>query len=171
MEIQRINEFRAGRKFSETCGCSVSIFCIIRTSLSTLSCQLAYDVAVLLATARSTVLSSGGSGLTQTANANTRSAGGHSPRIRTALPFEPPGISQQDTSLLSASPSCEIRHPLHCSEAFVTLSGGTGTLDEIFEPPALMQTGNPGHRPVVLSDHPFRIADSSVRTASSIFLS
>ena len=155
MEIQLINEFRTIREFSERLGPAVSIFGSARAGPDTPPCQLAYDVAALLAAARYSVLSGGGPGVMRAANAGARSDGGHSVGINIALPFEPLDISQQDTSLLFSEFFTRKQALLHYSEAFVFLPGGMGTLDEAFELLTLMQTGKLERRPVVLIDRSF----------------
>ena len=155
MEIQLINEFRTIREFSENLGPAVSILGSARAGPATPPCQLAYDVAALLAAARCSVLCGGGPGVMRAANAGARSVGGHSVGINIALPFEPLDMSQQDASLLFSEFFTRKQALLHYSEAFVFLPGGMGTLDEAIELLTLMQTGKLERRPVVLIDRSF----------------
>ena len=155
MEIQLINEFRTIREFSENLGPAVSILGSARSGPAAPPCQLAYDVAALLAAARCSVLCGGGPGVMRAANAGARSVGGHSVGINIALPFEPLDMSQQDASLLFSEFFTRKQALLHYSEAFVFLPGGMGTLDEAIELLTLMQTGKLERRPVVLIDRSF----------------
>ena len=155
MEIKLVNEFRTIREFSENLGPAASILGSARTSPAAPACQPAYDVAALRAAARCSVLSGGGPGVMRAANAGARSVGGHSVGISIAPPFEPLDMSQQDTSLPFSEFFTRKRALRHCSEAFVFLPGGMGTLDEAFERLTPMQAGKLEQRPVVLIDRSF----------------
>ena len=61
-------------------------------------------------------------------------------------------MSQQDTSPPFSELFTRKQALLHCSDAFVFLPGGMGTLDEAFERLAPMQAGKLEQRPVVLID-------------------
>jgi uncharacterized protein (TIGR00730 family) len=97
-----------------------------------------------------TVMTGGGPGVMEAANRGARESGARSLGCRMAFPFE-----QQVTRYFDRSVTVRyffVRKVVMCRQAagFVVLPGGIGTLDELFEVLALMQTRRMRRKPIVL---------------------
>lgn len=89
------------------------------------------------------------------ANEGARICGGTAIGLNISLPFEEPDLSQQDISLTFNHLFTRKVGFAHCSQAFVILPGGLGTLDELFEILALVKTQKLPPRPIALVGRSF----------------
>jgi uncharacterized protein (TIGR00730 family) len=97
-----------------------------------------------------TVMTGGGPGVMEAANRGARESGACSLGCRMAFPFE-----QKVTRYFDRSVTVRyffVRKVVMCRQAtgFVVLPGGIGTLDELFEVLALIQTKRMRQKPIVL---------------------
>jgi len=111
---------------------------------------MAREVSRLLSLRGFTIMTGGGPGIMEAANRGARDAGGLSIGCNIELPME-----QQPNPYLDRF--IEFRYffvrkmmLVKYSVAFVTMPGGFGTLDEIFETLVLMQTGKIQSFPIVV---------------------
>lgn len=111
---------------------------------------MARDVGRELANVGFTVMTGGGPGVMEAANRGARDAGGRSVGVNIELPFE-----QEPNAYLDKVVSFRyffVRKVMlvKYSYAFVTLPGGFGTMDEIFETATLIQTAKIQNFPIVV---------------------
>lgn len=143
-ELQNVHEV------SERLGAAVSIFGSARVTSASPEFELARQVAYKLAVRGYAVISGGGPGIMRAALEGARAAGSPAVGFNIKLPFEPLDIEQQDISLTFEHFFTRKFAFCRCSDAFVVMPGGMGTLDELFEILTLMQTGKLESRPVAL---------------------
>jgi len=143
-------EFIRGFRALHFAGPCVAVFGSARFTENHPYYQLAREVGSLLARAGFTVITGGGPGIMEAANRGAKEAGGRSIGCNIDLPEE-----QQPNAYLDRW--ITFRHffvrkvmLVKYSYAFVSLPGGFGTLDEIFETVTLIQTGKIRHFPLVL---------------------
>jgi uncharacterized protein (TIGR00730 family) len=112
--------------------------------------QLARDLGQALGRAGFAVMTGGGPGLMEAANRGVREAGGQSLGCRMAFSFEQPSNQYMDRS--ATVRYFFVRKVVMCRQAtgFAVLPGGIGTLDELFEILALIQTKRMRPKPIVL---------------------
>jgi uncharacterized protein (TIGR00730 family) len=79
-----------------------------------------------------------------------REGGGPAVGFNISLPFEPLDVALQDISLTFDHFFTRKLAFARCSDAFVAMPGGMGTLDELFDILTLIQTQKLQPRPVVL---------------------
>ncbi len=79
-----------------------------------------------------------------------RDGGGPTVGFNINLPFEPVDVSLQDVSLTFDHFFTRKLAFARCSDAFVAMPGGMGTLDELFDILTLIQTQKLQARPIVL---------------------
>jgi uncharacterized protein (TIGR00730 family) len=128
----------------------VTVFGSARLGEGTAYYQMARDLGESLGRAGFTVMTGGGPGLMEAANRGASDAGGSSVGCRMRFPFE--------QSLNRHVDRCAtvryffVRKVTMCRHAvgFAVLPGGIGTLDELFEILALIQTRCMRVRPVIL---------------------
>lgn len=143
-ELQKVHEV------SERLTAAVSIFGSARVSPASPEFALARAVAYKLAVRGYAVISGGGPGIMRAALEGARAAGAPAIGFNIMLPFEPLDVEQQDISLTFEHFFTRKFAFSRCSDAFVVMPGGMGTLDELFEILTLMQTGKLESRPVAL---------------------
>ncbi|TML84641.1 MAG: TIGR00730 family Rossman fold protein [Actinobacteria bacterium] len=131
---------------------AVSIFGSARVPDSDPAYTAARATARLFAEAGWAVVTGGGPGVMEAANRGAKEAGGLSVGFNIELPHEQESNPYLDISL-------EFRHFyvrktmfVKAAEGFVVFPGGIGTVDELFEPLTLIQTGKVLNFPVVLFD-------------------
>ncbi|MCI0688603.1 MAG: TIGR00730 family Rossman fold protein [Sporichthyaceae bacterium] len=133
---------------------AVCVFCASSRVLEPHWLDLGYQVGTALATRGHQVISGGGCvGMMGTLAEGARAAGGHTIGVipRSLLELE---VGDQDADELLVTDGMAARKVLMMdkSDAFLTLPGGLGTLDELFEVWTTAALGL--HRkPVVLLDH------------------
>jgi uncharacterized protein (TIGR00730 family) len=111
---------------------------------------LAREIGARLAEAGFTVLTGGGPGLMETANRGAREAGGISIGCNIELPVEQRPNPYLDRWVTFHHFFVRKVMLVKYSYAFIALTGGFGTLDEIFETATLVQTGKIRDFPLVL---------------------
>ncbi len=151
LRVLRIGaEFVRGFRALHFAGPAVTVFGSARFGEDHRYYRLGRELGAGLARAGWTVMTGGGPGIMEAANRGAREAGGRSIGCNIELPHE-----QQPNPYLDRM--IEFRYffvrkvmLVKYSIGFVTLPGGFGTLDEIFETATLMQTGKIRGFPVVL---------------------
>jgi len=130
----------------------VSIFGSARTKPGTKYYELAVDVAKRLVQEGYGVITGGGPGIMEAGNKGAKLAGGTSVGLNIELPFE-----QSHNPFIDIDKNLNhnyffIRKVMFVkyAQAFVTMPGGFGTMDELFEVLTLIQTGKIDRVPVVL---------------------
>jgi uncharacterized protein (TIGR00730 family) len=148
--LERVRrELETGFSALGSIGPAISIFGSARTSEEAPEYELARRTARMLGEAGFAVITGGGPGIMAAANRGALEAGVHSVGLNIELPFE------------EANPYADIKLEFHYfftrkvmfvryACAFVVFPGGFGTLDELFEALALIQTDKIRHFPVVL---------------------
>ncbi|QVQ54056.1 TIGR00730 family Rossman fold protein [Spiractinospora alimapuensis] len=148
MRIQA--EFVEGFGMLSELGQAVSVFGSARTAPGTDAYKLAESTGERLAKAGYSVITGGGPGAMEAANAGARKAGGGSIGLGIELPFEQTLNEYLDISVTFRYFFVRKTMFVKYSQAFVVLPGGFGTLDELFEALTLVQTGKVTRFPVVL---------------------
>ncbi len=110
----------------------------------------AQEVARLLAEAGFAIITGAGPGIMEAANKGARLAGGHSIGCNIELPFEQGANPFVDTLIQFRYFFVRKTMFIKYSVAFIIFPGGFGTLDELFEAVALIQTGKIYQFPVIL---------------------
>ncbi len=130
----------------------ISIFGSARTKPGTKYYELAVDVAKRLVQEGYGVITGGGPGIMEAGNKGAHLAGGTSVGLNIELPFE-----QSHNPFIDIDKNLNhnyffIRKVMFVkyAQAFVTMPGGFGTMDELFEVLTLIQTGKIDRVPVVL---------------------
>jgi uncharacterized protein (TIGR00730 family) len=143
-------EFVEGFGLLAELGPAVSVFGSARTRRATAEYELAEQVGAGLAEAGYAVITGGGPGIMEAANAGALRAGGVSVGLGIELPQEQ-GLNE------NVEIGLEFRYFfvrktmfVKYSQAFVVMPGGFGTLDEMFESLNLVQTGKITKFPIVL---------------------
>lgn len=112
--------------------------------------SVARDLGCSLGRAGFTVMTGGGPGLMEAVNRGARDSGARSLGCRMAFPFEQEVNGHVDRCVTVRY--FFVRKVVMCRQAtgFIVLPGGIGTLDELFEVLALIQTKRMNPRPIVL---------------------
>ncbi|MEL7975871.1 TIGR00730 family Rossman fold protein [Isoptericola sp. F-RaC21] len=148
MRIQ--SEFVEGFGALAEVGPAVSVFGSARTSPDHPDYALAVEVGRLLAEAGYAVITGGGPGIMEAANAGAHKAGGTSIGLGIELPFEQ-GMNEfvnlgVNFRYFFARKTMFVKY----AQGFVVLPGGFGTFDELFEALTLVQTHKVTEFPLVL---------------------
>ena len=151
LRVMRITaEFIRGFRSMHFLGPCVTIFGSARFREDNPWYRMAQAMGAECAKAGLTVITGGGPGIMEAANRGAREAGGRSIGCNIRLPMEQQPNPYVDRFI-------EFRYffirkvmLVKYSYAFVTLPGGFGTLDEIFETATLIQTGKIANFPLVL---------------------
>jgi len=153
--VRITREFFHGFRGLQKAGPCVTVFGSARFPEGNPYYEMAREVGRGLAREGFTVLTGGGPGIMEAANRGAREAGGRSIGCNIQLPKEQKPNPYLDQWL-------EFRHffvrkvmLVKYSYAFVTLPGGFGTLDEIFETSVLVQTGKILEFPLILMGREF----------------
>lgn len=147
-----MSEFVQGFEALAALGPAVTIFGSARTAPDHPEYQKAKETATLLGQAGFNIISGGGPGIMEAANAGAKSAGAKSIGLGIELPFEQKMNEFVDTSVNFHYFFVRKVMLIKYSQAFVIFPGGMGTLDEMFEALTLVQTRKIKNFPVVLFD-------------------
>ncbi len=130
----------------------VSIFGSARTKPGTKYYELAVDVAKRLTQEGYGIITGGGPGIMEAGNKGAHLGGGSSVGLNIELPFEQSHNPYIDVDKNLNYNYFFIRKVMFVkyAQAFVTLPGGFGTMDELFEVLTLIQTKKIDRVPVVL---------------------
>jgi uncharacterized protein (TIGR00730 family) len=145
-----VRELKGAHEVSEKLGTAVSVFGSARVAAASPAFELAREVAYKLAVRGYAVISGGGPGIMRAALEGARAGGSPAIGFNIKLPFEPLDTERQDISLTFQHFFTRKFAFCRCSDAFVAMPGGMGTLDELFEVLTLMQTQKLESRPVAL---------------------
>ncbi|HVH50591.1 MAG TPA: TIGR00730 family Rossman fold protein [Gaiellaceae bacterium] len=129
---------------------AVSVFGSARIRGGSPEYDLARTVGRLFAEAGWAVVTGGGPGAMEAANRGCRDGGGLSIGFNIELPHEQGSNPYLDISLIFHHFYARKTMFVKAAEGFVVLPGGFGTVDELFEPLTLIQTGKVFEFPVVL---------------------
>jgi uncharacterized protein (TIGR00730 family) len=129
---------------------AVSIFGSARTPPTDPAYKAARQTAKLLAQSGYTIITGGGPGIMEAANHGAKDGGGRSVGCNIELPFEQAANPYIDTLVNFRYFLVRKTMFIKYSLGFVIFPGGFGTLDELLEALALIQTGKISHFPVVL---------------------
>ena len=129
---------------------AVTIFGSARVGPRDPQYKAAQRVAHLLAKAGFAVITGGGPGIMEAANKGAKLAGGRSIGCNIELPFEQVANPYVDTLINFRYFLVRKTMFIKYAVAFLIFPGGYGTLDELFEALALIQTGKIYQFPVIL---------------------
>lgn len=134
---------------------AVSIFGSAKTRLSSRYYKLAEETAVRLVKSGYAVITGAGPGIMEAANKGAKKAGGESIGLNILIPImQKP--NKHITRLIEFKYFfCRKVMFAKYSKAFVVFPGGYGTLDELFEALALIQTERISPFPVILVDRSY----------------
>lgn len=144
------SEFVEGFEALADLGPAVSLFGSARTKPGTEMYATAEELARRLVGEGFAVITGGGPGVMEAGNKGALEAGGDSVGLGIELPFEQ-GLNDYctlgiDFRYFFARKTMFLKY----SQGFITMPGGFGTLDELFEALTLIQTGKVSNFPVVL---------------------
>ena len=147
-----MDEFVDGYDRMSKIGPGVSVFGSARTKPDSKYYQMAVEVSRLLAEGGYGVITGGGPGIMEAGNKGAQEGGGKSVGLNIDLPFE-----QNHNPYIDREHNLEfdyffVRKVMFVkyAQGFVVLTGGFGTLDELFEALTLIQTKKINNRQVVL---------------------
>lgn len=147
-----MGEFVEGYDRLSAIGPCVSIFGSARTKENNPYYQIGHDIAYQLTQKGYGVITGGGPGIMEAANAGAKKGQGASVGLNIKLPFEqyPNTFIDYDKSLHFDYFFVRKVMFVKYSQGFVVMPGGFGTLDELFEALTLIQTYKIGRFPIVL---------------------
>jgi len=134
---------------------SVSIFGSARTPVDHPNYQLTVDIARALSDAGFSVISGGGPGIMEAANKGAFEGKSPSVGLNIQLPTEQRENPYQDISLTFRHFFSRKVMFVKYAAAYIVMPGGFGTLDELAEIMALIQTNKTRRIPVILVNQPF----------------
>ncbi len=143
-------ELRAGFEALRGLGPAVCIFGSARTPADHPEYALAREIGRAVGEAGYAVITGGGPGAMEAANRGAQDAGATSVGLNIILPFEQRLNPYVDIGLSFDYFFTRKLMFVRYSTSVVSLPGGYGTLDELFEVMTLIQTGEAIHHPVVL---------------------
>ncbi len=134
---------------------SVSIFGSARLKPSSPWYKLTFDIAKAISESGYTVVTGGGPGLMEAANKGAKEGPSLSVGLNIVLPHEECTNDYQDISLRFRHFFTRKVMFVKYASAYVVMPGGFGTLDELAEILALVQTGKTRKIPIILVGEPF----------------
>jgi len=144
------SEFVEGFGMLAELGSAISVFGSARTPRDHPEYRLAEEIGRKLAEAGFAVITGGGPGTMEAANKGASQAGGVSVGLGIELPFEQGLNEWVDIGINFRYFFARKMMFVKYAQGFVVLSGGFGTLDELFEALVLVQTNKVTRFPVVL---------------------
>lgn len=148
-------EFFKGFRMLHFVGPCVTVFGSARFKEDHVYYQMARETGALLARAGFTVMTGGGPGIMEAANRGAHEVGGRSIGCNIELPMEQHENPYLDKFVTFRYFFVRKVMLVKYSYAFITMPGGFGTMDEIFETATLIQTGKIHHFPIVLMGKDF----------------
>jgi uncharacterized protein (TIGR00730 family) len=148
--LRIVAEFVSGFDALADVGPSVTIFGSARTPRDHKEYADAKETARILGKGSFAIMSGGGPGIMEAANAGAREVGARSIGLGIELPFEQNHNQFIDTFVLFHYFFVRKVMLVKYSSAFVIFPGGLGTLDEMFEALTLIQTKKVHDFPVIL---------------------
>jgi uncharacterized protein (TIGR00730 family) len=147
-----MSEFVEGYETLSAIGPCISIFGSARTKERDSNYQLTIDIAEAIALSGYGIISVGGPGIMEAANKGAQKAGGTSVGLNIELPFEQQSNPYIDQDKLINFQYFFVRKVMFVkyAQGFVVMPGGMGTLDELFEAYALIQTDKVSKFPIIL---------------------
>lgn len=147
-----MSEFVNGFETMSLCNAAVSMFGSTRALPESKEYQLAEELGELLAREGFAVITGGGPGIMEAGNKGAQKAGGVSIGFNIKLPQQQHPNTYIDQEKLLSFDYFFVRKVmfLKYAQAFIALPGGFGTLDEVSEAIALIQTGKSARFPVIL---------------------
>ena len=145
-----MGEFVEGFDALANLGPALTIFGSARVKPDHEQYALARETARLLGEAKFTIITGGGPGIMEAANAGARDAGAMSVGCNIELPFEQHVNPYVDVAINFRYFFVRKTMFVKYAEAFVIFPGGFGTLDELFEALTLIQTDKVRDFPVIL---------------------
>ncbi len=145
-------EFVEGFEKMGRIGPCVSIFGSARTKPGTRYYELAEQIAYKLTKEGFGIITGGGPGIMEAANKGAFEAGGKSVGLNIELPFEQSSNPYIDRDKLIMFNYFFVRKLMFIkyAQGFITLPGGFGTMDELFEALTLIQTGKIARFPIIM---------------------
>lgn len=145
-------EFVEGFEKMGRIGPCVSIFGSARTKAGTRYFELAEQIAYKLTKEGFGIITGGGPGIMEAANKGAFEAGGKSVGLNIELPFEQSSNPYIDRDKLIMFNYFFVRKLMFIkyAQGFITLPGGFGTMDELFEALTLIQTGKIARFPIIM---------------------
>ncbi len=145
-------EFVEGFEKMGRIGPCVSIFGSARTKQGTRYYELAEQIAYKLTKEGFGIITGGGPGIMEAANKGAFEAGGKSVGLNIELPFEQSSNPYIDRDKLIMFNYFFVRKLMFIkyAQGFITLPGGFGTMDELFEALTLIQTGKIARFPIIM---------------------
>jgi len=145
-----ISEFVEGFEEMADVGDCVSIFGSARTEENHPEYEKAREIARLLVKAGYDVITGGGPGIMEAANRGAQEANGLSIGLNIELPHEQDPNAYIDKLISFRYFFIRKMIFVKYAKAFITMPGGFGTLDELFEALTLIQTERIAQFPVIL---------------------
>jgi len=147
-----MSEFVEGFEKLSRIGPCVSIFGSARTPHNHAYYKMAEEIAFKLTQFGYGVITGGGPGIMEAGNMGAMRGKGRSVGLNINLPFEQSSNGFIDYDKLIVFEHFYVRKTMFVkyAQGFITLPGGFGTLDELFEALTLIQTEKIGHFPIVL---------------------
>ncbi len=150
--VQRISdEIAMGFDALRSLGPAVAVFGSARVRETDPVYEMGVQFGEALGRAGYSVITGGGPGLMEAANRGARLAGATSVGLNIELPMEQRPNDFLDVSLDFHYFFVRKLMFVRYSSGFITLPGGFGTLDELFEALTLIETGRIHHFPVILA--------------------
>ena len=147
-----MSEFVEGFDSMSKIGPCVSVFGSARTKPENQYYQSAEEIGYLLTQKGYGVITGGGPGIMEAANKGAKRGKGKSVGLNIELPFEQSHNQFIDNDKLLNFDYFFVRKVMFVkyAQGFIVLTGGVGTIDELFEAITLIQTEKIGRFPIVL---------------------
>jgi uncharacterized protein (TIGR00730 family) len=148
--LRIMSEFVTGFDALAELGPAITVFGSARTERDSAEYRAAERTATLLGQAGFAIITGGGPGIMEAANAGARQAGVTSVGLNIELPFEQAVNTAVDLKREFRYFFVRKTMLVKYAQGFVIFPGGFGTADELFEAATLIQTGKIANFPIVL---------------------